>query len=65
MVGRKMALFNAERQIYRIDTPGAVGAYTIVSPPDSDGCILAAGTALDHIDLRRSRFSTSAEEDEH
>jgi hypothetical protein len=50
------SLVNAERHMYRIDTPGAEGTYAVVSPPDAEGCILAAG-ASNYVDLRRSWFS--------
>jgi hypothetical protein len=63
-VGR-WSLTNAEQHIYRIDTPGAAGAYVLVSPPDSEGCLLAAieGTAND-ANLRRSWFSKDEDTDQ-
>jgi hypothetical protein len=50
------SLLNAERHMYKIDVPGAVGTYAVVSPPDAEGCMLAAG-GLNCVDLRRSWFS--------
>jgi hypothetical protein len=50
------SLLNAEKHIYRIDTPGAQGNYVVVSPPDAEGCILAYG-GINNVDLRHSWFS--------
>lgn len=54
------SLVNADRHVYKVDLPGASGVYTVVSPPDSEGCLLAAGP-LDRVDLRRSWFSVAPE----
>jgi hypothetical protein len=50
------SLLNAEKHLYRIDTPGAIGNYVVVSPPDAEGCLLAEG-GINYVDLRRSWFS--------
>jgi hypothetical protein len=50
------SLLNAERHMYKIDVAGAAGTYAVVSPPDAEGCMLAAG-GLNYVDLRRSWFS--------
>jgi hypothetical protein len=54
------SVVNAERHMYRIDTRGAEGTYTVVSPPDAEGCVLAAG-ASNYVDLRRSWFSVKTD----
>ncbi len=56
----RWALLNAGQRAYSIDIPGAAGNYIVVSPPDSEGCVFAAGS-LNHVDLRRSWFSMPIE----
>ncbi len=62
----RWALLNAEQHAYSIEIPGAAGHYIVVSPPDSDGCVLAAGT-LNQVDLGKSWFSMPIElpQDDH
>jgi hypothetical protein len=54
------SLLNAEKHVYRIDTPGAQGNYIVVSPPDAEGCILAHG-GITNVDLLHSWFSVQIE----
>lgn len=56
----RWALIDAERHMYKIDIAGAGGIYVLVSPPDSDGCLLAAGP-LNRVNLWRSWFSETPE----
>lgn len=52
----RWALLDAEQHAYSVDVEGGSGAYFVVSPPDSEGCLFAAGN-ISHVDLRRSWFS--------
>lgn len=56
----RWTLLDAERHTYQIDIVGASGVYSVVSPPDAEGCILALGGA-DYTDLRRSWFSVHSD----
>lgn len=54
----KWSLADAQNHIFKIDAPGATGLYIVVSPPDSEGCLLGAIVRdFNQVDLHRSWFS--------
>ena len=49
-------LVDDDNHIYRIDVDGVVANFTLISAPEGEGCMLAAGT-LEASDMRKSWFS--------
>lgn len=55
------SLVDADKHVYRIDVEGSIGNYSLVAPPDAEGCMLAMGI-VSYADLRHSWFSVHLDE---
>jgi hypothetical protein len=56
----RWTLLDPLRHEYSIEIAGSTQNYIAVSPPHSDGCLLAAGS-LDKVDLQKSWFTTPSD----